>query len=50
LYWGGSIGCGFAPILADISGPTEIVVNDVNSLVVPPLDQIQLDTSDGAAN
>jgi glycosyltransferase involved in cell wall biosynthesis len=38
-----AMACGLAPIVTDIPGPTEIVVNGVNGLVVPPRDQIQLE-------
>ncbi|NJM46913.1 MAG: glycosyltransferase family 4 protein [Alkalinema sp. RU_4_3] len=33
-----AMACGLAPIVTDIPGPTEIIVNDVNGLVVPPRD------------
>jgi glycosyltransferase involved in cell wall biosynthesis len=38
-----AMACGLAPIVTDIPGPTEIVVNGVNGLVVPPRDQMQLE-------
>jgi glycosyltransferase involved in cell wall biosynthesis len=38
-----AMACGLAPIVTNIPGPTEILVNGVNGLVVPPRDQMQLE-------
>jgi glycosyltransferase involved in cell wall biosynthesis len=38
-----AMACGLAPIVTQIPGPTEIVVNGVNGLVVEPRNQLQLE-------
>jgi glycosyltransferase involved in cell wall biosynthesis len=37
-----AMACGLAPIVTDIPGPTEIVVNGENGFIVQPRDQLQL--------
>jgi glycosyltransferase involved in cell wall biosynthesis len=38
-----AMACGLVPIVTQIPGPTEIVVDGVNGLIVPPRDSLQLE-------
>jgi glycosyltransferase involved in cell wall biosynthesis len=38
-----AMACGLAPIVTQIPGPTEIIINGVNGLIVSPRDSLQLE-------